>query len=285
MRRINRVSGAEGVGSPPLPLPPPPSSSSYNVVSLGGGPGFDYVGIALATSFCSNHRQSSSSEMDVREEHTGDNVQINVSIFDHEEGWEDVVHAMGDTVNRVLGNTTGNTNCIWGGRCDITKSLLNDPINAACLDLIYSNGRDDDAPGLYVCQYCIGENAIEMRASDHVFFRELFDVAKFGSTFVFTEAHPRTWPDFYNLFEEKERGSSNYRMEMGFHKNGRRMLLRKIRISNVMIDADDEEKVRPHRRMIISDGDLELVRKFEKIGRLHESNMSSGFRRQVPKIR
>jgi hypothetical protein len=262
-----------------------PPTSSYSVVSLGGGPGFDYLSIALATSFCSYHRQSSSSEMDGGGVNADDNMTINVAIFDHEEGWEDVVLAMRDSANRVLGRTMGETNCIWGGRCDITRSLLNDPINAACLDLIDPAGGEDDAPRLYVCQYCIGENAIELRASDHVFFRELFNVAKYGSTFVFTEAHPRSWPDFYNLVEDG-RGSSNYRIEMGFHKNGRRMLLRKVRISNATIDDDDdEEEEGQRRRTIISHGDLELMRKFEKIGRLHERNISSGFRRQVPKIR
>ena len=268
--------GNEALGSPP--------SSSYSVVSLGGGPGFDYVGIALATSFCSYHRRSSSSEMDGGGWDTDDNAPIYVAIFDHEEGWEDVVLAMDDSVNRVLGRTMAKTNCIWGGRCDITRSLLRDPINEACLDLIDSRGGEDDAPRLYVCQYCIGENAVGLRASDHVFFRELFDVATFGSMFVFTEAHPRSWPDFYNLFEGA-RGPSNYRMEMGFHKNGRRMLLRKVRIANAMIIDDDEEERQRRRHTIISEGDLELVLKFEKIGRLHERNMSSGFRRQVPKIR
>ena len=197
----------------------------------------------------------------------------------NEEGWEDIVHAMGNSVESVFRKTMANKNCIWGGRCDITRSLLHDLINAGCLDLIDTQ-EEDNAPRLYVCQYCIGENAVKLRASDHVFFwnclmSQILDRRLFSQRPICVRG-----PDFYNLFE-KGWGHSNYRIEIGFHKNGRQMLLQRIQILNTMINGDNNNNEEQSQRWtIISEGGLELVRKFKKIGRLHERNMSSGFWRQ-----
>jgi hypothetical protein len=79
-------------------------------------------------------------------------------------------------------------------------------------------------------------------------------------------------------------------MRIGFHKNGRRMLLRKegrhetTTTTTTDCGIDDGGAGRGG-RTIIDERDRELVRKFEEIGRSHERNMSSGYRRQVPKRR
>ena len=79
--------------------------------------------------------------------------------------------------------------------------------------------------------------------------------------------HPRLWPDFYHLIKEH----CPY-MEIGFNKNGRQMLVRK---------GMDSAQVTP----LISGKDLELVDKFEKIGKYHQRKINSGWERQAQKIR
>ncbi len=111
-----------------------------------------------------------------------------------------------------------------------------------------------------------------LRASDHVFFRELFEKAYVGCMFVFTEVHPRAWPDFYRLIEAR----CPY-MHIRFRKSGRRMLLRKMRC--MVIDSILDNV----RAMNICERDQELVHKFEELSQLHEKNMMSGHQRQVPK--
>jgi hypothetical protein len=95
--------------------------------------------------------------------------------------------------------------------------------------------------------------------------------------FIFTEVHPRAWPDFYNLIEVE----CTY-MHIGFSKSGRRMILRKMKCTNNAVYNNDillDEKMRHD--VIISERDFELIKQFEELGRLHERNMLSGYRRQT----
>jgi hypothetical protein len=89
---------------------------------------------------------------------------------------------------------------------------------------------------------------------------------------------PGAWPDFFHLVEGLERPY----MQIGFHKNGRRMLLRKRLVTDDLID-DEEGRRQRQGKTIIEERDREMVRKFEEIGRSHTRNMSSGYMRQVPK--
>jgi len=94
-----------------------------------------------------------------------------------------------------------------------------------------------------------------------------------GLVFVFTEAHPHAWPDFYRLIESM--GCSHH-MHIGFHKNGRRMLLRKEGRHATTTDycrIDNDGAGQEGQTTIIIKRDRELVRKFEEIGRSHERNM------------
>ncbi|KAL9187362.1 hypothetical protein ACHAXT_001465 [Thalassiosira profunda] len=218
---------------------------SYSMVSLGGGPGFDFVGAALATTFCS---------------YTAEDLQlpaIDATILDFEEGWGDLVEAMGNSTQQTL--LSSHMRCNWGGKCDITKSIF-DPSNAACLARV-------NTTNLWTCQYCVAENANRLQDSEYVFFRELFEHASAGSMFVISEVHPRLWPDFYHLMEEHCPD-----MQVGFNKGGRQMLLRKAQV--------DEQK-----ELLISEKDRALVSKFEELGKHHERKINSGWQRQAPKIR
>ena len=101
------------------------------MVSLGGGPGFDYVSAALATSFCSYYTSSSSStNKSSSQEQT---AVIKATILDYEEGWADLVQTMANSTQYILQNS--NLQCNWGGKNDITKSIFH-PNNVACLELV-----------------------------------------------------------------------------------------------------------------------------------------------------
>jgi hypothetical protein len=256
---------------------------SYSVISLGGGPGFDYVGVALASSIVSYYNPA------LRSNDDDDNIQqqqqqltqnimhrINVTVFDYEVGWQNIVTAMSDSTRHILHHSTNYVSCTWGGQCDITKSLY-DPINNACQTQLINAKDDSVPPALYICQYCIAENVISLRTSKYIFFHQLFDTAIVGSMFIFTEVHPRAWPDFLSLITDH----CPY-MHMGFSKSGRRMILRKMKCSSNIVDIDAsllDEKMQHDD--IISERDLELINKFEELDRLHEKNILSGYRRQT----
>lgn len=214
----------------------------YHMVSLGGGPGFDFVGAALASSFSAK---------------TSEKVQsrtIEATILDYEEGWGDLVEAMGRSTSRILQEPFS---CKWGGKCDITKPL-NDPSNSACFEAM-------DATQLWTCQYCVAENAKLLRESKHIFFRDLFENARDGAMFIFSETNPRAWPDFFKMME----AHCPY-MQIGFNKNGHQMMLRK---------GSNRNQMKP----LISQSDRRLLCRFEDIHRLHERKMTAGWERQEQK--
>lgn len=234
-------------------------SGEYSVVSLGGGPGFDYVSAAVATTFCSyvesfcdDHEETST---------TRSSLKLHGTILDYEEGWGDLVHSMVNSTQTILEQSTPNLSCDWGGKCDITQSIFH-PSNAACALLL-------DSTNLWVCQYCVAENAHKLQESNYIFFRELFQHAQPGSLFVLSEVHPRLWPEFYELLQDESCSME----EVGFNKNGRQLLLRK--------SSTLQSKCRP----ALSEKDRKLLEKFIELGKYHERKIESGWHRQEPKIR
>ena len=145
------------------------------VTSIGGGPGYDYVGLCLVASFLNCRTDSSVSS-------------IQATVFDYEVGWGDLVDSMHQSANRILRqlNFEGHS-CTFGGGCDIIKGM-DDAVNHVFRDAV-------KATNIFVCQYCIAENAVGLRESDFIFFRDLFDRANDGAIFVFTETTHRLWPD------------------------------------------------------------------------------------------
>ena len=240
------------------------SEEPYSIVSLGGGPGFDYVSAALATSFCSYYTSSSSSSTNKSSSQEQQTAMIKATILDYEEGWGDLVQTMANSTQYILQNS--NLQCNWGGSCDITQSIFH-PNNVACLELVNSTQ-------LFTCQYCVAENANSLQESNYIFFHDLFKYAQDGTLFVLSEVHPRLWPDFYHLIKDH----CTY-MSIGFNKNGRQMLLQK-RVSSCVTDDNDYEE-----QVMISDKDLRLVKKFEELATYHKRKINSGWVRQVPKRR
>jgi len=232
----------------------------YQMVSLGGGPGFDFVAAALASSFSATTQEKESSST----------PSIKATILDYEEGWGDLVKAMGSSTSKVLQQP--DFTCEWGGKCDITKPLHH-PSNTACLEAI-------STAQLWTCQYCLAENANLLKESKYVFFRDLFENATDGAIFVITETHPRIWPDLCVLIEE----FCPY-IQIGFNKNGRQMLLRKNSINSKQILTQTKTKQQDKPLMMMNEKDRLLLAKFQDIDRFQRRKIDSGYMRQAPKIR
>lgn len=191
-------------------------NAPYSIVSLGGGPGFDFVSAAVAAAFSWYTSENAVSP------------SVQCTVLDYEEGWEDLVVAMNSATQQTLGSS--NAVCDWGGKCDITKSIF-DPCNQACLELVPSTQ-------LWTCQYTVAENAELLRESEYIFFRELFDHAKPGTMWVLSEVHPRLWPEFYSMMVKHCPS-----MQLTFHRSGRQMLLRKGTGAEQKCSISDEDRL------------------------------------------
>ncbi|KAK1746305.1 hypothetical protein QTG54_002912 [Skeletonema marinoi] len=86
---------------------------AYSVVSLGGGPGFDYVSSAVATSFCSY--MESLRDQEETGSLSSSSLKLHATILDYEEGWGDLVHAMVHSTQTILERSTPTLSCDWGG--------------------------------------------------------------------------------------------------------------------------------------------------------------------------
>ncbi|GFH58856.1 hypothetical protein CTEN210_15332 [Chaetoceros tenuissimus] len=169
---------------------------SFKVISLGGGPAYDFVAVALASAFSANGRTIGH--------------HIEGKIFDYETGWSDLVEAMGHSSRRALNQPK--MNCEWGGKCDITRSLTdanNENLNVEIYDC-----------QVIICQYCIAENAQLLRESNFIFFKELFQKAAPNTCFILSETTPRLWSEFYELIK-----TNIPEIQVDFYKSGRQMLL------------------------------------------------------------
>ena len=219
-----------------------PRHDTISMISLGGGPGFDFVAVALMAAFSASGK-------------TQMLPSFRATILDYEEGWGDVVGAMGESTMRVL--QPNNWTMQWGGKCDITQSL-DHPNNAACKERLASTD-------LWICQYCVAENAQKLRESQYIFFKELWVRMPIGSVTILTETTPRLWPEFYDMIQKHCPC-----MEVGFpNQRGPQLLIRKRSpaASHPTLSARDNE----------------LLQEFRDMAVRHEYRRLSGWERQVNK--
>ncbi|KAL3769612.1 hypothetical protein ACHAWO_011558 [Cyclotella atomus] len=222
-----------------------------HLTSIGGGPGFDYVAAALVSLFNA----------------AGDSeciMPVHATILDYEVGWGDLVGAMNEATNAAL-PTENKMHCRWGGACDITKSIYHES-NTNCLQNVNSTT-------IWTCQYCVAENAVKLRDSDYVFFRELFAAAANGASFLITETTPRLWPEFYELVLQYNADNFDSMLQISFpYMRGQQMMITKSRIK----DGCSVPRV-------ISEKDEKLLLDFEKYLQSHDDLMESGWERQRKK--
>ena len=246
------------------------NSRCCNIVSLGGGPGYDFVAAALVASFqneCAafadhkTHKRHKSTLQSTRS-----SLSIHATIYDYELGWSDLVETVSKATRAVLPNGS-QYHCHFGGQCDITLPLSHSSnINT---DISEKASTSD----VLVCQYCVAENAATLRLSNFGFFRELFDLAKEESVIIFTETTHRIWPELICLLTKEENKispskNSGFQVSFPFTRRGRNgvcMVLRKRAGSS------------------ISDEHLEMCETFAQHQQMNDRRQQNGFVRQQRK--
>lgn len=215
--------------------------SICRIGSLGGGPGYDFVAAALLASYRSEQRGQLP-------------TNLQVTIFDYEEGWDSLVDAMAGSVQTVLGGSHSCGFCT----CDITVPF-SDPVNTQCRLQM----KDTD---IWFCSYCVAENAKKLRAGEYVFFRELFSQAKEGAVFVFTETTHRLWP-------ELARAAPENGFDMSFPSRFQKQLGKRQMV------------LRKREGATIGEEELALCAMFDRDNDLHEQKIQNGIVRQIRKVR
>jgi len=259
-----------------------PKPSTYEIVSLGGGPGFDFVGVALAAAFSFHTTASSGSNGTIP------SADIHVTTMDYEEGWSDLVSAMDRSTRNLLTPSTNETSlsklpamsCDWGGKCDITKSILHEPVNANCKKLLQVDDQGV-ASRLWICQYCVAENAKALRDSDYVFLKELVREMPVGTLVLLTEVVPRLWPEMVQMLHREELLPF---VDVGFRKgyNGKQFMLGKRGVRRPTKDITSEHNPLEDRDPFesLDERSRDQLEHFERLASYHERKVDSGWKRQ-----
>ena len=264
--------------------------------SLGGGPGFDHVAATvLAThaalereiQYCIDTNAEASFPADDGQESNGlprldvENVlshlssrttspmtRIETTVYEYEAGWDDIIPFMEQSTQSVLDLGQARHSCRFAG-CDITLPLTHDA-NAEC----YQQAQCTD---LWICSYCVAENAVRLRANDYIFFVELFEAAQEGAVFVFTETTHRLWPEIIDVATKADgrngkEAAGGYdvafpRIQRGRGKAGFQLALRKT--SGATLGEDVQA----------------TCERFRRDNAMHELKISGGYQRQKRKIR
>jgi pentatricopeptide repeat protein len=144
------------------------------VLSLGGGPGGDFAALATLADYAGGDYLDN---RPAPTRHQRPSAKVHCDVVDYEEGWAACVEALASVMpggHRVAFHTG-----------DITVPLDSEA-NAAI--------RADTAD-VIVASYVVAENAVSLRASEYVFFRDLFKAAQPGALFLFAETTHRLWPE------------------------------------------------------------------------------------------
>lgn len=221
-----------------------PIQHSCTVMSIGGGPGFDHVGASLVASFYNSYQDNP--------------VSVRTTVFDYEEGWHDLVTSMITAESLTLPDEPHSMH--WGGKCDITKPM-SDLSNISCMQHVATTD-------LFVCQYCVAENANHLQKSDFCFFRNLFEASKENSLFLLTETTPRLWPAFVDLAQNCSNLEVSFVRNLGRGKSGPHLLVRKT------IDA-----------VGLNEFQQQQYEQYQELGRLHERKLANNWSRQERKVR
>ena len=178
------------------------------VVSLGGGPAYDFAALAMLRAY------------EAMEAGTGEGEPLQVHVLDFELGWKADAEAVSEATCTVLSTTLrggggggggGGGDGIGGrlsgrldngvahqmlfGKCDLTQPL--EAVSNAAVRSALPHAR------LFICSYVICENAQRLRATGYTFFADLMAAAAPGTVLAFSETTHRQFPE---LIEAARRG-------------------------------------------------------------------------------
>ena len=175
-----------------------PDSNHIGLLSLGGGPGYDYVGIKALCAI------------------TNPCLAVTGHILDYEPAWSPLVDAVAQAVGSAPHLVTKD-DVVIPGTCDITLPLDAEP-NVPVLSAL-----DTSALSLVVASFVVEENRLALRQSDYVFFRQLLQALSEQDSqvlFVITETTERQWPDFVRIVQEELGPSTPFAMPSAPHTPG-----------------------------------------------------------------
>lgn len=165
------------------------ASSGAPVISLGGGPAYDFAALALVLDFAA---------MEAGETGGLGAGAARVHVLDYEPRWKGAAYAVSAAVLSVLSCPRDEIRALEGaarptghqmlfGRCDLTK-----PLASECNREVRGVLADSR---LLVCSYVICENARRLRETGYAFFSEVMTEAAPGTALVLTETTHRQFPE------------------------------------------------------------------------------------------
>ena len=146
------------------------------VLSLGGGPGGDFAALATLADYAGGDYLDN---RPAPTRHQRPSAKVHCDVVDYEAGWGSCVEALASVM------PGGHSVAFYTG--DITV-----PLDAKANAVVKERAETAD---VFIASYVVAENAVSLRASDYVFFRDLFKAARPGALFLFAETTHRLWPE------------------------------------------------------------------------------------------
>jgi len=151
--------------------------SHIDLFSLGGGPGYDYVSaVALSEYRCG--------------------PSVRAKVYEYERQWKNVVSSVERATNSAALSDCHHS-CDFGG-CDVTLPL-GDIANEDLAKRVADSSEDNR---IFICSYCVAENAVALRDENWAFFRDLFEEAGEGDLFFITDTTHRLWPELAGISKD-----------------------------------------------------------------------------------
>jgi hypothetical protein len=146
------------------------------VLSLGGGPGGDFAALATLADYAGGDYLDN---RPAPTRHQRPSARVHCDVVDYEAGWAACVEALASVM------PGGHSVAFHTG--DITV-----PLDAKANAVVNERAETAD---VFIASYVVAENAVSLRGSDYVFFRDLFRAARPGALFLFAETTHRLWPE------------------------------------------------------------------------------------------
>lgn len=204
---------------------------SSRIISLGGGPGFDFLGACLLGNYILCAEGIEKGRLS--------SIPIDTVVLDYEPGWREyntaMLHAVNQHPYRCASATEPSQYTSRFGTCDITMSLY-DPTNA---ELKLALGATEDSspqkPVLVIAAYVVAENALLLRRQNFELFRNLLQISPIGSAILFVETTHRLWPEILQAaYEGADADATQADLQVSFPrvscKRGFAMCIRKVSI-------------------------------------------------------
>lgn len=135
--------------------------------SIGGGPGYDVIGLILFRNYCRFQ------------------TQLISTVFDFEIGWKESITAL----QQIFPCSS-----VSFETCDITQPLDQSP--KLQQEIHHFN--------LLIFAFVCVENAKKLEKTQFIFFQNIFDAVAIGTWFVFADSTHRLWPAVYQCIQASQ---------------------------------------------------------------------------------